>query len=211
MVGLTPGQVLAPSAGVLRTLASGGPSPVLWYVTRAMAVASYVALLLSVMLGMLRSISRTSGERLSWVVDELHQVMATLTGLLVVGHLLALKFDPFLPFTVTNLLLPIDEPYRPLAVVLGVFALYAMAVTLVSSWLRRRMPYRFWRGLHYVSFAAFALVTAHGWLAGSDAGEPWMRGLYVGGSMAVGFLVLMRLFARSPSRSKQASSQVRAR
>jgi hypothetical protein len=42
----------------------------------------------------------------------------------------------------------------------------------------------------------FALVTLHGWLAGSDAGEPWMRALYVGGTAGVGYLTLMRLFSR---------------
>jgi predicted ferric reductase len=211
MVGLTLWPPLAHGAGMLRMPTAATSITFLWYLTRAMAVAAYVALLASVILGMLRSIARTSGERLTWVVDELHQVVATLTGLLVAGHLLALKFDPFLPFSVANLLLPIDEPYRPLAVILGVFALYAMAVTLVSSWLRRRLPYGFWRTLHYVSFVAFALVTAHGWLAGSDAGEPWMRGLYVGGSMAVGFLVLMRVLTHAPGRSKQMSSQMRVR
>jgi hypothetical protein len=211
MVGLMLWLPLAHGTGILQALAPTDPSPVLWYVTRAMAVAAYVALMVSVILGMLRTIHRITGERLTWVVDELHQVVATLTGLLMLGHLMALKFDPFLPFSLTNLLLPVDEPFRPLAVILGVFALYAMVVALLSSWLRRHMPYRFWCGLHYVSFAAFALVTAHGWLAGSDAGEPWMRGLYVGGSMAVGFLVLARLLTRWPSRSKQIGSQMRVR
>jgi sulfoxide reductase heme-binding subunit YedZ len=185
-------------------------SPLLWYVTRTLGVSAYVALTFSVILGMLRSIARSSGERLSWVVDELHQFVATLAGLLVAGHLVALYFDPFLPFTLQNLLLPIDEPYRPLAVQVGVFALYAMAVALVSSWLRRRMRYGFWRALHYISFIAFALVTAHGWLAGSDTGEPWMRGIYVGSTFAVGFLTLMRLVSRKPSASAQASAQTSA-
>jgi sulfoxide reductase heme-binding subunit YedZ len=211
MVGLTLAQPLAHGAGMLRVYTPATPSPLLWYLTRALAVSSYVALTLSVILGMLRSIARTARESLSWLVDELHQVVATLSGLLVAGHLITLKLDPFLPFSVTNLLLPLDEPYRPLAVVLGVFALYAMALALVSSWLRRSMPYRFWRALHYVSFVAFALVTAHGWLAGSDAGEPWMYGFYVGASVTVGFLVLMRLTTRAPSASKQASGQIRVR
>jgi sulfoxide reductase heme-binding subunit YedZ len=211
MVGLTLGLPLAHGTGLLRALAATVPITFLWYLTRALAVSAYVGLTLSVILGMLRSIARTARESISWVVDELHQVVATLSGLLVAGHLVTLKLDPYLPFSVTNLLLPVDEPYRPLAVVLGVFALYAMAVALVSSWLRRHMPYRSWRALHYVSFVAFALVTAHGWLAGSDAGEPWMHGFYVGASMAVGFLVLMRLFTRAPSASKQVSNQIRAR
>jgi methionine sulfoxide reductase heme-binding subunit len=204
MGGLTIGLALAHGAGMLRVSAAATPSPTLWYVTRTMAVSSYIALTLAVMLGMVRSIARTSREGVSWVVDELHQFVATVAGLLVVGHLVSLRLDPFLPFSWTNLLLPLNEPYRPLAVIIGVFALYAMAVTLVSSWLRRHMRYGFWRTLHYVSFIAFALVTLHGLLAGSDAQEPWMRGIYAFSAGAVAFLVLMRLFAGKPSVSRQA-------
>lgn len=190
-------------AAVAKT-SSATASPTMWYLTRMMAVAAYVTLTLSVVFGTLRSVARTAGERLTWIVDELHSFLATLTGALVAGHLITLLLDPFLPFSATNLVLPLNEPYRPFAVGLGVAALYAIATLLLSSWLRRRLSYRFWRGLHYVSFAAFALVTAHGLLAGSDAREIWMSGLYAGAASSIAFLVLMRVFggfsrARKPA------------
>ncbi|MEO7002128.1 MAG: ferric reductase-like transmembrane domain-containing protein [Ktedonobacterales bacterium] len=92
------------------------------------------------------------------------------------------------------------------AVDLGVFALYAFALLLFTSWLRRRMRYRLWRVVHYCSFAMFVLVTAHGWLAGSDTGEPWMRAIYAGASAMVLFLTLVRMFV-GPSHV-QAQSKV---
>jgi methionine sulfoxide reductase heme-binding subunit len=174
-------------------------SPTLWYFTRAMAVSAYLALSLSVILGMLRAVARKASERLSWVVDELHQFIATLAGFFVVGHLLTLKLDPFMPFSLVNLLLPVAEPYKPMAVAFGVFGLYAMVLLLASSWLRRRIRYSWWRGIHYVSFVAFALVTLHGWLAGSDSGEPWMRAIYAASAASVIFLILVRLFVGAPS------------
>jgi predicted ferric reductase len=180
------------------------PSPTMWYLTRALAVAAYVTLTISIVMGMLRTIARRSGERLTWIVDELHQFLALLSGVLVAGHLITLTLDPFLPFSYINLFLPVNEPYRPLAVTLGVFAFYAMAALLFSSWLRRRMSYQFWRVLHYISFIAFALVTAHGLLAGSDARETWMAALYAAGAAGVGFLVLLRFFGSSPKSAKQA-------
>ncbi|HEX5440445.1 MAG TPA: hypothetical protein VFW76_06145, partial [Ktedonobacterales bacterium] len=93
--------------------------------------------------------------------------------------------------------------YRPVAVNIGIFAFYVMALTLISSWLRRLIPYQLWRAIHYLSFLTFALVTIHGWLAGSDTNEPWLRALYVGGALAVAFLVLMRIFARPGVRKQQ--------
>lgn len=168
-------------------------SPTLWYLTRALAVGAYVSLTLSVLFGALRSVARQSRERMSWVVDELHQVLAALSAALVVGHLATLLLDPFLPFSLQNLLLPVGEPYRPFAVILGVFALYTMTVLLLTSWFRSFLPYSFWRALHYLSFVAFVLVTAHGLLAGSDASEPWMRAIYAGSAGAFGFVSLVRL------------------
>ena len=180
----------------LPSLAAAASSPTMWYLTRTTAVAAYVTLTLSVSLGLLRTIARSSSEHLSWVVDELHAFVATLAGLFVAGHLLTIKLDNFVIFSLHDLLVPGQGPYRPVAVNIGIFALYVMALTLVSSWVRRYIPYRYWRVIHYLSFLTFALVTIHGWLAGSDANEPWLRALYVGGAAAVAFLTLMRMFAR---------------
>jgi predicted ferric reductase len=202
--------LMALAATALLSLRSGSyrlaqDVPLLWYLTRATAVAAYVALTLSVILGMLRAIARTSRERLSWVVDELHAFVATLAGVLIVGHLISLKLHTFIPFTLANLFIPGAQPYRPLAVNLGVLALYAMAALLVTSWIRPLLPYRLWRTIHVLSFVAFALDTTHGLLAGSDAGEIWQRTLYGVAIGAVGFLTLLRLFGgkRAPKAAKE--------
>ena len=201
------GYLFGQGRSALATTAAASSSPILWYLTRTTAVAAYVTLTIAVMLGMLRGVARGSGERLSWVMDELHQVLATTFAGLVVLHLLTLFFDPYLPFSLPNLLLPIGEPYRPLAVTLGVLALYTMVVVLGSTWIRRFIPYRSWRIIHYASFATFVLVTLHGLLAGSDASEPWMRAIYAGASAAVAFLAVMRYFTRPrPARAPAAPS-----
>jgi predicted ferric reductase len=184
-------------------LAATVSGPTLWYVTRACAVAAYVLLAVSVALGTLRAIARRTGEHLSWLADELHQFIATLAGVLIAAHLVTLVLDTYKPFTVANILLPLDEPYRPFAVVLGVYAFYGMVVLLFSSWLRRRVPHRFWRAIHYLSFLTFALITAHGLLAGSDAQEAWMRGLYAWAAGSVCFAMLVRfVFSRPPKAAR---------
>lgn len=180
------------ATGVVATTAAT-TGPTLWYVTRATAVAAYITLSASVILGLLRSIAGAAREHLSWVVDELHAFIATLAGVLVCAHVVAIALDPFIPFTLHDLLIPGKGPYRALGVNLGILALYAMTVLLVSSWLRKRIPYRLWRPMHSLSFLAFALVTAHGILAGSDASEPWMRAIYTAAGCAVAVLLLFRL------------------
>jgi sulfoxide reductase heme-binding subunit YedZ len=187
------------------------PGPTLWYLTRTTAVAAYIVLTLSVIFGILRPIARTAAERLPWTVDELHSFLATLTGVLVLGHLLTILLDSYVPFTLTNFLVPGQQPYRQptanLGVNLGVFALYALVLVLLSSWVRRRIPYRAWRGVHYTSFIVFTLVTLHGLLVGSDASEAWLRAVYAGAAGAVGFLTLMRLFGRQAKARQQATAR----
>ena len=132
-----------------------GVNPTLWYVTRAAGVSAYVLLAIVVDLGILLSLARQLETHVSWVLDELHQFLSLLTAALVALHLGALLIDPFITFSLANLLLPLNEPYQPLGITFGVLGLYALLVLLASSWSRRFLPRRFWRGLHYLSFCRF--------------------------------------------------------
>jgi len=179
--------------GLLLARRRSGVDPTLWYVTRAAGVSAYVLLAIVVDLGILLSLGRQLETHVSWVLDELHQFLSLLMAALVALHLGALLVDPFITFSLANLLLPLDEPYQPLGITFGVIGLYALLVLLASSWLRRFLPRRFWRGLHYLSFVAFVLVTMHGVLAGSDASLGWMRSVYFAASASTLFLTVMRL------------------
>jgi len=176
-----------------------GIDPTLWYVTRAAGVAAYVLLTVVVDFGIMLSLARQLETGVSWVFDELHQFLALLTAAMIALHLGVLLFDPFITFSLANLLLPFGEPYQPLGISVGVLGLYALLILLVSSWLRRYIPRQVWRTFHYVSFAAFVLVTAHGLLAGSDAGLGWLRSVFFAATASTFFLSIMRLILVSRS------------
>jgi sulfoxide reductase heme-binding subunit YedZ len=144
---------------------------------------------------------------LFWLSDEAHQFLALLTTGFVVIHLVALLFDPLIPFSLGNLLVPLNEPYRPLAAGLGVLSLYALGIVLLSSWGRKRISHGVWRALHFMSFLAFLLVTLHGILAGTDVSQPWMQILYLGAGALFTFLIVVRFLVVAVSRG---SDQVAA-
>jgi sulfoxide reductase heme-binding subunit YedZ len=172
----------------------------LWFVTRAAAVSAYILLTCTAALGLLRATFRASGSRATGAIrllDDLHPYVALLAAAFTALHLVSLLFDPVVTFSLTNLLLPLDEPYAPFATALGVFSLYTLAIVWISSWLRRSLPYAFWRRLHFFSFVAFALVTLHGILAGTDSSEPWMRLVYLGSAGLICLLVFARLLGGS--------------
>jgi methionine sulfoxide reductase heme-binding subunit len=200
------GHFLSTSAHLGQHLALAQTSPTLWYLTRASAVSAYVLLTLSVIFGTMRGIARTARERLSWTVDEMHQFTASLMVGMMLIHMTTLKLDPFLPFSIANLLLPVNEPFQPLGVNFGVFAMYSIVVLAFSSWFRRFISYQIWRAIHYISFVAFILVTVHGWLSGSDTNEQWMRAVYIASAASVAFLVFVRLFSRGAPSSSSATA-----
>lgn len=176
---------------------SATANPTMWYITRAAAISAYITLTVTVILGLFRSLVRVSRIRsrvVLWLLDEAHPFLAVLTAAFVALHLLSLLLDPLIPFAPLNLLVPVAEPYRPFAVDLGVLALYGLLILWFSSWLRRAIGHTTWRALHYTSFALFVVVSAHGILAGTDASQPWMWLVYLGGSGTVLLLVLARLF-----------------
>lgn len=179
--------------GVVAMATDGSADPTLWYVTRAAALAAYITMTIGILLGLVRTAIRRSGDRIPWLLDEFHQFVELLAGVLILTHLVTLLLDPFLPFSLVNLLVPLNEPYRPTAILVGIVANYTIIVVLLTSWIKRFIPYAFWRTLHYLSFVAFAAVTLHGWLAGSDSGEPWAPVLYICGGTAVVLMLALRL------------------
>ncbi len=193
------------SVALHAALADATADPTMWYITRAAALSAYVLLTVTVDVGLLRSIASSLRVRVSWALDELHQFVALLAAAFVALHLVCLLLDPFLNFSLSNLLIPLDQPYKTVSVDLGVLGLYALMIVLISSWLRRSISYRMWRGLHYVSFALFALVTLHGLFAGSDSGLAWTHALYLGSSASVIFLTLVRMFAHAAGSSAPSS------
>ena len=139
-----------------------------WYVTRATGIVAWVALVASVVLGVLLATRVLKPlDRPAWLL-AMHRWLAaiavTCTGL----HLVALVADGYVHFGWAELLVPGASSWRTTAVALGVVAFWLLAAVQISSMLMRRLPKRFWRGIHYGSYGVVWLVSLHAGLAGSD-------------------------------------------
>ena len=67
----------------------------------------------------------------------------------------------------------------------GVIAAELTAIVYVSFSQRKRIGTKAWRRLHWLTYAVFALATAHGVGAGTDSARPWASLLYGGAAGAV--------------------------
>jgi DMSO/TMAO reductase YedYZ heme-binding membrane subunit len=178
----------------------------IWLVARSSGIAAYVLLTASVLAGLVLK-SRPFGRALkAATVTELHRTLALLGLAYVALHGVALVLDRTVEITPAALLVPGLASYRPLAVSLGVLAAELMTLVYVSFRFRKRIGTKAWRTLHWLTYLVFAGATAHGLAAGTDAQQPWARGLYLGAVGAVAFATAWRALAAAPARPKRAEA-----
>jgi ferredoxin-NADP reductase/DMSO/TMAO reductase YedYZ heme-binding membrane subunit len=144
-----------------------------WYVTRSSAILAWILLTLSVTWGVLLSTRIFRKVDSPGHLQDLHRYLGSLALVLIGVHMGSLMLDGWLHFTPGQLLIPGHSFYRPIPVALGIVAFYLLFVIYGSSLLRDRLPPRFWKGLHYASYAAVLLISFHAGLTGTDAGHWW--------------------------------------
>jgi sulfoxide reductase heme-binding subunit YedZ len=163
-----------------------------WTVIRASGVGAYLMLFASVAWG-LAATTAPLGRLVSKAsASTLHAAMSTVALILLGLHLVSLFGDTFRPFSIAELTIPMVSEYRPVAVTLGIAAMDATLVVVVTSWFRHRLGTARWRRTHLLATPAFALALLHGVFAGTDSAEPWMYWTYVTTGLIVVFLVVVR-------------------
>jgi sulfoxide reductase heme-binding subunit YedZ len=177
-------------------------NPAIWYAARASGVAAYVVLSAVVAVGLALGGKAQSPRWPRFSVEDVHRFGGLLVGSLIGVHVLAIAADSFLPFSLTQLLVPGAATYRPLWTGLGIAAAELLLALGFTNRYRRRLPYRVWRSAHYLNFAVWALASLHGLLAGTDRGAAWLALLYAVSVAVVAVLALWRfggVLLRSPS------------
>ena len=172
--------------------------PTFWILARAGGLAAYTLLTASVLAGLVLK-SRPFGRAVkAATVTEIHRTLALLgLGFLAV-HGVALVLDSTVRISPAALLVPGLSPYRPVAVAAGVVAAELMLLVYASFSVRKRIGVKVWRALHWLTYGVFAGATVHGLAAGSDSGQPWALGLYVGAVASVAFATAWRALTVVP-------------
>lgn len=173
-----------------------------WYVSRSSGWVAFVLIACTVIWGILgisRMIERRGLPR--WLL-ELHRHLALLSVVFTAIHLAALVADNYMTIAWKEILVPRAIDYRPGAVAWGVIAMYLLVAIQVSSWLRQRMPRRWWRRIHFLSYPMLWMVTVHGLRAGTDADRPVVRWGVVVVIGLVAFVTFVRVFTVAPRRRR---------
>ncbi len=178
---------------------------VTWDVARAGGLTAYVLLALSVALGLALSLHWQSPRWPRLLNSELHNFATLLATIFTGVHVLAVAFDPYTHFGLSELLIPLASHYRPLWMAFGIVGLYLGIAIGISTWLRPKIGYALWRKLHVLTLVLYGLVTVHGIATGSDTGTVWATAIYLGSLAVVGTLLAVRVLA--PRQTSTGASQ----
>ena len=173
---------------------------VTWFLIRGSGIAAFVLLTASVAWGLMVStklFGRTvKAKGLQWI----HESLGIAAVVATVLHLGALWADEFIEFTVVDLLVPGASEWEPMATALGIVAFWSLLVVTFSFYVKRWIGQSAWRTIHYLAFGSYTAALVHGVAAGTDTGNPWMAGMYIGSAILVGLLTVVRiLLARAPA------------
>jgi predicted ferric reductase len=166
---------------------------VVWDLTRVAGLIAYGLIWWSVVFGLLI----TNRMATLWpggpAAVDLHQFTSLLGLAFSLFHAILLLADSYVPYTLLQIALPFTSEYRPVWVGLGQIAIYLLIPVILSFYLRRGLGPTAWRLIHSGSFFAFAFITAHGLLAGSDTTNLAILSFYALTGLSVCFLMIYRM------------------
>jgi methionine sulfoxide reductase heme-binding subunit len=164
-----------------------------WYLTRGAGTASLLLLTASVLLGILNWSRFTTPSWPRFLSNGLHRNISLLALSFLVVHIAMAVLDGFVSIPLIAAIVPFVSGYRPLWVGLGALAFDLLLAVAITSALRRRLGWRRWRAVHYVSYACWPIAMVHALGAGSDPGATWFTVLGVICWTAVLSAVLVRI------------------
>src|SRR5579863_2930807 len=177
---------------------------VTWDIARAGGFTAYALLSLAVVVGLALSTQLQSPSRWPRLLNsELHNFLTLISTIFLGVHILAVWIDPYTHFGLNELLIPLASHYRPEWMALGIVALYLGIAIGISTWLRPRIGYKWWRRLHVLTLGIFALAAIHGIGSGSDTQTWWAFGIYSVSIVLVGSLLLRKAYTSKASKAKR--------
>jgi predicted ferric reductase len=151
-------------------LSSGLSSSSLWYATRSTGIVAFGLLTATTALGVAatqRALASRAWPR--FATQALHRNVSLLAVGFVVVHVLTTLIDTYVHVGWWSLIVPGASAYQPAWVAFGTLAFDLLLVLIVTSLLRRHLPARVWRSLHWSSYGAWALALVHFVTVGTDA------------------------------------------
>jgi sulfoxide reductase heme-binding subunit YedZ len=144
-------------------------------------------------LGIVTAMRVESREWPRFLSQAIHRNLS-LTVLVFLGiHIITSVVDPFAGIAVLNTVVPFTGSYRPVWMGLGVLSMELLVALTITSLLRHRIGFRWWRVIHFAAYACWPLAILHTLGTGSDVRSAWAVILSLGCVGAVVVAIVWRL------------------
>jgi sulfoxide reductase heme-binding subunit YedZ len=174
----------------LRWLFAADSVQIWWYVTRASGIIAYLLLWLSTVLGLAVTSKYLDGMLDRLFAYDFHEFISLLAVVFTLVHVLVLTLDRYLPYSLSQILVPFVSPYRPFWVGVGVISFYIILLVTITFYLRKKIGMHSFRLIHYLSLLGYIGVTLHGYYSGTDTALVSMQSLYKVSGLVVLFLTI---------------------
>ena len=164
-----------------------------WFISRGSGLVLLVLFTAVIVLG---AAVRTGSAPRRWprfTVAELHRTLSLFAIALLVLHVLTAILDRYVTIGWAATVIPFASPYRTFAVGLGTLAVDLAAAVLLTSVLRTRLGFRWWRAVHWLAYPAWLAAFGHALTAGGDLRTGWVAATVWGSAAAAAVAVLGRL------------------
>jgi sulfoxide reductase heme-binding subunit YedZ len=146
----------------------------LWFASRACGLVTLLLLTLVVVLGALHTGRAANRHRPRFAMHALHRNVALLTLVFLTLHAATAIIDPYAGIRYLDAVLPFASSYHPFWTGLGAVAADLLMALVVTSLVRTRLPWRWWRCLHGAAYGLWPLTLLHGWGIGADSRRGWV-------------------------------------
>ncbi len=200
---LVAGPVNSPVHQAFNALFAIDSVQALWYVTRASGIIAFLLLWLSTVWGLALSNKILSPVLQAIFSFDFHEILSLLAIGFTVLHMGVLLFDPFMPFSLAQILVPGVSTYRNAWVGIGIIGFYLMLLVTVTFYTRRFTGHRTFKVLHYLSYVSYLGVTLHSIFTGTDSVLPAAMLMYAGTFLVVVFMTVYRIALALQDRSQK--------
>ncbi len=164
----------------------------LWYLSRATGVVSMILLTIVVILGVITAGRRRPHGHSATVAMGVHRWLSLGMLVFLAAHIVTAISDGYVDIGWLATVVPFVSGYETVLVGFGTLGVDLLIAIVATSVLRHRIPERFWRGIHWATYAMWAVALVHGYLMGT-ADQPVLRLITVACGVAGGLLISWRI------------------
>lgn len=190
-------------SGVLSNLFATNTTHATWYITRAAGWIAYFLLWFSMVWGLVIPTKFFEKFLSPTFVVDFHEYLSLLSLGFIALHVSVLLIDQYLPFTLSQILVPFMSTYRPLWVGLGIIGFYLSALVTITFYLRKKIGQKRFKAIHTLSLAAYLGVILHAFFAGSDSSLAVAQLIYLSTFLVVVFLTAYWLVSGRQSKQEK--------